>query len=249
MIVNGGDNGGEEYEKLSVVSRSVARLEEVHALGGREGPVVVLAAAVDTGEWLFVQEADKTVMRGDFLHYLHRQLIVVDRYICRREDGRELVLSGRRLVVFGLCEDSELPELFVELCHERLYARLYCSEIVVVELLSLGRLRAEQRVTGQDEVGALIIESFVDEKIFLFRTDGGDYLFRVDAEELQHSDRLAADRFHRSEERRLLYLIPEVITNPKKDIIYPKHDIMKNAPNNKANILIPSSTTKTHHTA
>ena len=47
----------------------------------------------------------------------------------------------------------------------------------------------------------------------------------------------------------LLYLIPEVITNPKKDIIYPKHDIMKNAPNNKANILIPSSTTKTHHTA
>lgn len=37
----------------------------------------------------------------------------------------------------------------------------------------------------------------------------------------------------------LLYLIPEVITNPKKDIIYPKHDIMKNAPNSKANILIP----------
>ena len=37
----------------------------------------------------------------------------------------------------------------------------------------------------------------------------------------------------------LLYLIPEVITNPKKDIIYPKNDIMKNAPNSKANILIP----------
>ena len=31
----------------------------------------------------------------------------------------------------------------------------------------------------------------------------------------------------------VLYLIPEVITNPKRDIINPKHDITKNAPNNK----------------
>lgn len=46
-----------------------------------------------------------------------------------------------------------------------------------------------------------------------------------------------------------LYLIPEVITNPKRDIINPKHDITKNTPNTKANILIPSSVTKSHHTA
>lgn len=47
----------------------------------------------------------------------------------------------------------------------------------------------------------------------------------------------------------VLYLMPEVITNPKRDIINPKHDITKNAPNNKANILILSSSTKTHHAA
>ena len=47
----------------------------------------------------------------------------------------------------------------------------------------------------------------------------------------------------------LLYLIPEVITNPKRDIIYPKHDIMKNAPNTKVNILNSSLSTKTHHAA
>lgn len=47
----------------------------------------------------------------------------------------------------------------------------------------------------------------------------------------------------------VLYLIPEVITNPKRDIINPKHDITKNAPNNKANILILSSSTKTQHAA
>ena len=35
----------------------------------------------------------------------------------------------------------------------------------------------------------------------------------------------------------VLYLIPEVITNPKRDIINPKHDIMKNTPNTEANIL------------
>ena len=33
---NGGDNGGEEYEKLSVVARSVARLEEVDSGVGRD---------------------------------------------------------------------------------------------------------------------------------------------------------------------------------------------------------------------
>ena len=37
----------------------------------------------------------------------------------------------------------------------------------------------------------------------------------------------------------VLYLIPEVITNPKRDIINPKHDITKNTPNTKANILLP----------
>lgn len=47
----------------------------------------------------------------------------------------------------------------------------------------------------------------------------------------------------------ILYLIPEVITNPKRDIINPKHDITKNTPNNKANILILSSSTKTRHAA
>lgn len=47
----------------------------------------------------------------------------------------------------------------------------------------------------------------------------------------------------------VLYLIPEVITNPKRDIINPKHDITKNTPNTKANILILSSSTKTHHAA
>ena len=47
----------------------------------------------------------------------------------------------------------------------------------------------------------------------------------------------------------VLYLIPEVITNPKKDIVNPKHDITKNTPNTKANISNSSSSTKTQHAA
>ena len=40
------------------------------------------------------------------------------------KDGRELVLRGRGLVVLGLGQDAQLPQLVVQLLHERLDARL-----------------------------------------------------------------------------------------------------------------------------
>ena len=98
----------------ALLARRLARLEQVHARVGRDGPVVVLAAAVDAGKGLFVQQADKTVLAGDLLHYLHRQLVVVGGDIGGGEDRRQLVLAGRDLVVLGLGENAELPQLLVQ---------------------------------------------------------------------------------------------------------------------------------------
>ena len=92
IIVHRRDYCGENEQKQRVFLRFFPRVEQVFALRGAERPVVVLAASVHALERFFVQKAGERVLVRDLFHKLHRQLIVVDRYICRREDGRELVL-------------------------------------------------------------------------------------------------------------------------------------------------------------
>jgi len=71
IIVDRFDYSAEEKQKLSVLIRSFARLEQIDAVGGRYRPVVVFAAAVDALKRLLVQQADHAVLAGDLLHYLH----------------------------------------------------------------------------------------------------------------------------------------------------------------------------------
>ena len=54
--------------------------------------------------------------------------------------------------MLGLCEDAELPELLVELLHVSRYSGLDGAEVVVVELLTLGSLGAEEGPAGELEV-------------------------------------------------------------------------------------------------
>ena len=62
--------------------------------------------AVDAGKRLFVQQAVQPVAHGDLFHRFHDQLVLVGRDVGAREDGRELVLAGRHLVVLGFGEDA-----------------------------------------------------------------------------------------------------------------------------------------------
>ena len=74
--------------------------------------------------------------------------------------------------MFGLCKDAEAPQLIVEVVHKRRNSRLNGAEIVVVKLLTLGRLCAEQRSAGVNEVTALLIKLLIYEKVLLLGTDG-----------------------------------------------------------------------------
>ena len=165
----------------------------------------MLARAVYARERLFVQKAYHTMAVGHALHALHDELVVVGGNVYRGIDARKLVLGGGNLVVLGLGRDAELPELFVQLTHKRCHARLDRAEIVVVQFLSLGRARAEERAAGIDKVGTLLISAAVDEEILLLRTGvrahrGG---LRV-AEELQNAQRLNVQRIHAAQQRRFL---------------------------------------------
>jgi hypothetical protein len=75
--VDGADHGRQAQDEAQVLVRRVARVEQVVAALVGHRPVVVLAAAVDAGEGLLVQEADEPVALGDALHELHRQHVVV----------------------------------------------------------------------------------------------------------------------------------------------------------------------------
>ena len=83
------------------------------------------------------------------------------------------MLGGGGLVVLGLGHDAELPQLLVQLLHKGLHARLDGAEIVIVQLLALGRAGAVEGAARVDQVLALFIDAFVDEKVFLLGADGG----------------------------------------------------------------------------
>ncbi len=83
------------------------------------------------------------------------------------EERGDLVLARRHLVVPGLDRHAERAELALDLGHERQDARRDRAEVVVLELLALGRLGAEERALAGHQVGALEVELPVDEEVLL----------------------------------------------------------------------------------
>ena len=68
---------------------------------------------------------------------------------------------------------------------------------MVVQLLALGRARAEQGASGIDQILAPIIQGLINEEVFLLGADGGldGGDVRV-AEEPEHAQRLLVDGLH-----------------------------------------------------
>ena len=113
------------------------------------------------------------------------------------------MLTGGNLVMLGLGEHAELPQLLVQFLHVSGNTRAERTEIMVVQLLTLGRLRAEQRTPAQAEIHALEEQLAVNEEILLLRADLRDHLVYVlAAEQMQQTHRLAAEGFHRAQQRR-----------------------------------------------
>ena len=169
VLVDGLDDRRAEEQELQVLVRGVAGLEQVLAVVGAHRPVVVLARAVDAGERLLVQEADEPVAAGHVLHDLHGQLLVVGTYVRVLEDRRDLVLGRGDLVVAGLDRDAELGQLALGVEHAGQHALGDRAEVVVVELVALGRLGAEQGAAGGHQVRALEVVLLVDQEVLLLR--------------------------------------------------------------------------------
>ena len=94
--------------------------------------------------------------------------------------------------------DSEAPQLTIEIRHERNHAGLDGTEVVVIELLMLGRGTTEQGAPGLDQVEPLFIEITVDQEVLLLGTQRrhSTLVFGVDAKEGAEAQNLRVQGFH-----------------------------------------------------
>jgi hypothetical protein len=197
--------GRAEEQELEVLVRRLARLEQVDARVGAHRPVVVLARAVDARERLLVQQADEPVAARDVLQDLHHELLVVGADVRVLEDRGDLVLRGGDLVVAGLDRHAELGQLALRVEHARQHALGDRAEVVVVELVALRRLGAEQRPARRHEVGALEVVLLVDQEVLLLRADGREDLRGLGvAQQRQRAHGRARERVHRAQQRDLV---------------------------------------------
>ena len=141
-------------------------------------PVEVLAAAVDAGERLLVQQARQAVLRRHPPHHLHRHHLMVGGDVGVLEDRREFVLARRDLVVARLHRHADLVELGLDVVHERQHALRNRAEVLILELLALRRLRAEERPAGVDQVRTREVEAAIDQEVLLLGTARRDDALR-----------------------------------------------------------------------
>ena len=104
---------------------------------------------------------------------------MIDGEVALFENGGQLKLVGRHLVVTGLAGNGEFESLDLQIFHKGLYAVGNGTEVVVVHLLVFGTLVPHQRSTCQHQVWAGGIESLVDEEIFLFPAEVHLYLMDI----------------------------------------------------------------------
>ena len=204
ILVHALHKGRQEQQELGILAGSLAGLEEVLACVGVQGPVIVLAGAVDAGEGLFVQKAHQIMLFRDLFHDLHGELVVVAGGVGVGIDGSHLVLSGGRLIVLGLAVNTQGPEVFVQVLHEGCYPGTDGAVIVVIQLLTPGRLGTKQGAAGHPQIRPLVVQLLIYQKVLLLRADtGNDLMGLCVPEQPQNADSLPADILHGAQQRRL----------------------------------------------
>ena len=167
VFIHRPDDGGEEQQEPGVGLRGLALVQQALDAVHVQGPVVVLAAAVDPGKGLFMEQAHQVIAQGHFFQRFHGELVLVAGDVDGSIHRRQLVLGRGHLVVLGLGGDAQTPQLVIHLAHIIHDALLDVAVIVVVQLLALGRLGTEQGPAAQGQVQALGQLLLVHKEVFL----------------------------------------------------------------------------------
>ena len=156
-------------------------------------------------ERLLVEQAFHAVLVGEALERGHHQLLVVGGLVGPLEHRRQLELAGRDLLVAGLGRDAELEQLALAIHHVAEHPLGDRAEVVVVELLALRRLGAEQRPSGVEQVGPGQEEVPVDQEVLLLgAAERHDVVGIRVAEQPQHPLGVLGHRLLRAQQRGLV---------------------------------------------
>ena len=99
--------------------------------------------------------------------------------------------------MLGFGQDPQLPQLLIEVLHKGRHPGLDGAEIVVVQLLALGRPGAKEGAPGIEEVRLALVNRGVHQEILLFRPDTGmDALHTVVAKAPENPQGLAVQGLH-----------------------------------------------------
>ena len=172
IAVNRFDDGGQKGQKLQIGRGILTGIQEVFAGVGGDGPVVVLAGAVDALKGLFVEQTVQVVLGGLTAQGVHDHMVGIRRLIADGEHRRQLVLAGGDFVVAGFGGDAHAPQFPVDVAHKGADAAADAPEIVIVHFLAFGGLGPEKGAVTEDQVLAFFEHFVVDQKIFLFGADG-----------------------------------------------------------------------------
>ena len=186
VFIDGRHGVHQEGDELQILRGGLARAEEVHARIGPERPVVVLARTVDPLEGFLVQQHAELMAAGDLVHNGHQQLVVVVGQIGLLVHGSQFELIGRHLVMTRLHGNAQLQAFVLEVLHEGHHARRDRPEIVVLELLVLGRLVPHERTAREHQVGTHGPEALVHEEVLLLPAQIGEDLLHVPVEIAAH---------------------------------------------------------------
>ncbi len=194
------DKGGEAQVLLSCLAGGMQQ----HAVVSAQRPVVVLAAAVDACEGLFVEQYTEAVLAGHALHHRHEQHVVVYGQVGFLEYRGQFKLVGSDLVVARLTGDAQFESHDFQLAHEGSHALGYGSEVVVIHLLVLGRVVAHQRASCQQQVGTSRVEAFVYQEVLLLPTEVRGHLFYSRVEVVAHVRSGHVDGMESTQQRSLV---------------------------------------------
>ena len=132
-------------------------------------------------------------------------MVVIHRDIRLVVNGRDLVLGRSHLVVLRLRRHTQFPQLFVDVLHIGSDPLTDGPEIVVIQLLALGRHRPKQCTPRIDQILPLQKLLLIHQEIFLFRSHRWCHLLGSGvAEQTDQTQCLTIDRFHGAQQRRLL---------------------------------------------
>ena len=107
------------------------------------------------------------------LHHHHNQLVGVTGVVCIGVNGRDFVLTGSRLVVLGLGQNTQPPKLLIQIPHKFGNTGTDGAEIVVIQFLTLGGQRAKKGAAGKPQVFPLGIHILGQQEILLLRAYTG----------------------------------------------------------------------------